>query len=269
VDEHASGLTVSGFSFGHSGIVARIYDKTREIREKSKDKKWLYLVWGEKGWVGTETVWRVEVQIRREALGELVAERTRVKLGLDDLEGIRNALASIWGYAVGGKHGHTAWLKWCVPSEEDARRSRWDAKPEWQVIQRADWGRCEPFELAREHVPQARWDMLLPQWVGLTRGLAALSGPARWKNDRGTWDVEPTAGDFERHLDAYVLKRRKSEGGATETADGLWTEWVQEARVERRERLARILTTQETEERLTREADARREKRSRQLVASF
>ncbi len=276
LDEHASGRHVSGFSFGHGGIVARIYDKTREIREKSKDKKWLYLCWAEKGWVGAETVWRVEVQIRRETLtelvgrteeadkaiplarklrgtalaagegldgvGDLMSPRSRAKLGLDTLEGCRAAIASMWAYAVGGRTGHTAWLKWTVPDPDDGRRSRWDAKPEWKVIQGACWGRAEPFALCRLVVRDARFDTLLPQWVGLTRAMSALAGSvqvlAGTSIDKRGREVEtlghrePLPGDFLPHLEGYVTRRRADELGTS--AQRLWMEWVQEARVERR-----------------------------------
>ena len=61
---------VSGFSFGNGSIVARVYDKTSEIKKHKKD--YMYELWDgvEKG----ETVWRVEFQLRREMLNECSVE---------------------------------------------------------------------------------------------------------------------------------------------------------------------------------------------------
>lgn len=202
-DDHASGLIRSGLSMGKSGISARIYDKTREIREKSKDKVWLYAYWAAKGWVSSERVWRVEIQMRRDfvgslktftnkktgekeqkweggatLLGDVVSARTAQALHLDDLESLRDALSSLWGYAVGGVTGHTAWLKWCIPSRKDKRRSRWDPRPEWRVIQDAAWDRAEPFEIGRltkkEQARGARYEQLLALLTGCTLKAAAL-----------------------------------------------------------------------------------------------
>lgn len=192
--EHFSGRTLTGYSFGKSEVSARIYDKTREIREVSRDKFWLYDVWSKRGWVGTEPVWRVEAQFRREALKELVSRTTAEKLDLDELgtpeekldaqdcarrvrPGFRGALPSLWGYMVGGERGHKAWLKWCVPSETDRKRANWKIRPEWRVIQGADWRSPEREELVRIKRRAATYNRLLPQLVGLASTIAALRGP--------------------------------------------------------------------------------------------
>jgi hypothetical protein len=77
---------VSGFSIGKGDIVARIYDKTLEISKSGKD--WLYDLWG----IGRDVrVWRVEFQLRREALKEFAIET------LDDLI---NRMQGLWNYCV-------------------------------------------------------------------------------------------------------------------------------------------------------------------------
>lgn len=312
LDEHASGLRVSGFSFGHAGIVSRVYDKTREIREKSKDKKWLYLVWATRGWVATEPVWRVEVQIRRETLTELVgktdaqdlkdskaplaqklrgtalakptvcavdgvrelmSDRARGQLALDTLDGCRDAIAAIWGYAVGGTKGHTAWFKWTTPNPEDGRRSRWDARPEWKIIQRADWGRMEAFELVREHHRDARFNVLLPQFVGLTRALAAVAGRVTTQAGQAigedgsvvnvTGEREPTATDFEGHAERYVLKNWTREGEGFGEA---WWRNVNLSRIERGLEGYLLETDEEWRKRQKAKTERKREKKAKQLA---
>jgi len=76
---------VSGIRFGNGSIVARVYDKTREIKKHKKD--YMYEVWDgvEKG----ETVWRVEFQLRRKMLKECSIE------SFDDFV---DKSGSIWKY---------------------------------------------------------------------------------------------------------------------------------------------------------------------------
>jgi hypothetical protein len=76
---------VSGFSFGNGSIVARVYDKTSEIKKHKKD--YMYELWDgvEKG----ETVWRVEFQLRREMLNECSVE---------SFDSFADKSGSIWKY---------------------------------------------------------------------------------------------------------------------------------------------------------------------------
>ena len=62
------GDALTGFAFGRGGeISARIYDKTREIRESNKT--WFIPVWQEfPGFEPEEPVWRLEFQLRREGI---------------------------------------------------------------------------------------------------------------------------------------------------------------------------------------------------------
>jgi len=76
---------VSGIIFGNGSIVARVYDKTKEIKKHKKD--YMYELWDgvEKG----ETVWRVEFQLRRKMLKECSIE------SFDDFQ---DKSGSIWKY---------------------------------------------------------------------------------------------------------------------------------------------------------------------------
>jgi hypothetical protein len=267
LDVHASGLKESGLSLGAGAVGARIYDKTREIREKSRDKAWLYDFWAARGWVSTETVWRVEIQFRRPALKELVSERTLRTLGLDELDGCRAALSSLWGYAVGGAHarGHTAWLKWCVPNPDDSRRSRWDARPEWKIVQAAEWLRdeVEPVELVRKKVKAAQLAVIWPQFAGLATTVAAFVGPAtRRPNMFDEEEVgEPTLADMDQLLLQHVR--------AT-PARGTWTERVDKRRaVLSSGELPNYLTDDQRLERAKRDHERAKEKRQRRAVMAM
>jgi hypothetical protein len=302
MQHHYSSLADSGLSFGRDRIVGRIYDKTREIREVSADKKWLYYPWAAAGWVGTETVWRVEIQIRHKALDEftdappdaekkkrkkksiaelakelapdeLLGEKIRRKLRLSELSGLRESLASLWGYAVGGAHGHSAWLKWCTPHRTDTRRSRWDPRPEWKLIQEAPWHRFEAFPVTRQQIRDAKFQQLTPQAAGLDKALAALAGPVS-ESDPTLYDAkerklrEPTPADFERHKMAYVHSRSKGYGPSHANERETWERAVNESRVERAIEHRRALRTAEVErEELRKDRERRRERQSRTLVA--
>jgi len=80
------GQSVSGFVIGKGKIMARIYNKTLELRRSGKE--WLYELWG----VDKEApVWRVEFQLRREALKEF---------GIETFDDLLNASQSLWQYCT-------------------------------------------------------------------------------------------------------------------------------------------------------------------------
>ena len=105
---------VSGFSFGNGSIVARVYDKTLEIKKHKKD--YMYELWDgvEKG----ETVWRVEFQLRREMLNECSVE------SFDDFQ---DKSGSIWKYLT------EDWLSQREP--DNANTTRRSNTAFWEKVQ--------------------------------------------------------------------------------------------------------------------------------------
>jgi hypothetical protein len=83
---HSEDQRISGFSIGKGDIRARIYDKTLEARQVGKG--WLLELWGRDGDL---EVWRVEFQLRREALKSF---------GIERLDDFLNASQSIWDYCT-------------------------------------------------------------------------------------------------------------------------------------------------------------------------
>src|SRR6202011_1160659 len=61
---YMTGARLTGFTFGKDALVARVYDKTVEIRRRGTS--WLPDLWGTDG--EDESVWRLEFQYRRAAL---------------------------------------------------------------------------------------------------------------------------------------------------------------------------------------------------------
>ncbi|GCE27896.1 hypothetical protein KDA_33800 [Dictyobacter alpinus] len=151
---------ITGLPFGARGaaISALIYDKTHEIKYKSRAKSWFFDLWSESARVqGFEysedmQVMRTEMRFRRPALREMKQSVTTVEDGVEHEEvlfhGIEDAfmlesyIAGLWGYAVGHVDGGAdglpdGWLRYVIPSDTDVNRSRWDVHPDWQVIQTA------------------------------------------------------------------------------------------------------------------------------------
>ena len=61
------GKKINGFQFGKGDVVARLYNKTKEIKASGKD--WMEAVWERHPkYDSKKPVWRVEFQFRREAL---------------------------------------------------------------------------------------------------------------------------------------------------------------------------------------------------------
>lgn len=124
--------------FGTGGAaMLRIYDKRREIRESS-GKHWFVPIWaqalpGEE--VMPEDVWRVEAQLRREALKGTVRVDGRA-VSVDTVDGLEAAIPELW-------RRETEHVRWCVPKGKN--RGRWPLRPEWAAISGADWSRSSRF----------------------------------------------------------------------------------------------------------------------------
>lgn len=130
---HVTGHTVCP----GNAIMARVYDKTQELRvhrdpEKERLEK---LIWSEHGWQG-EQVTRVEFQIRGEAAKELFGRQ---------LDRATRELDAIWGYCT------TRWLKLVVPGTA-TRLRRCDLDPRWDAATKVGWGHPDqaPAERTRE-----------------------------------------------------------------------------------------------------------------------
>lgn len=122
IDTHRVNGQFSGWSIGRGDVSARLYDKTLEI--KSSGKGYLLDLWSKSGWDGIQPVYRVEVQLRSEALRQL--QSAQYPLVLD-------RLGLLWHYAT------FDWLRLTVPNDEDQTKSRWPTHPLWELFQVIPW----------------------------------------------------------------------------------------------------------------------------------
>ncbi len=103
--------------------MARLYDKLLEIVTVSK-KDYLFPLWEQAGWDGSQHVWRLEFQVKQEAIKQF---------GLTEFDLVLDNLGGIWGYLT------TEWLRLSIPNPSDSTRSRWDIHPIWTLLASVDW----------------------------------------------------------------------------------------------------------------------------------
>ncbi len=149
----ASGRRLTGFMFGRSAILARLYDKTAEIERRGVS--WLPDLWGERD--DGRPVWRLEFQFRREVLGEF------------QLRTVEETLASVqdlWRYGTG------QWLTLRLPNG-DPRERRWPVDPLWQEVQAVEIAPAV-CGVVRQRLVQAREERVVQGLQGYLTSWAAL-----------------------------------------------------------------------------------------------
>ena len=122
-DSHIDERRFSGLSIAAgSPLSARLYNKTLEM--KKNPRPYLEHLWREAGWDGVSDVWRLEFQLRRQALRDLSVVR---------YSDLADSLAGIWEYCT------HKWLRHTLPLEADRNQSRWPLSPLWLLMQSAQW----------------------------------------------------------------------------------------------------------------------------------
>lgn len=155
----------TGFSFGRGMISARLYDKTRELSVSRKG--WFREVWRRSGTFAEEApVWRLEFQLRREALvdfHEVAALGDLSRSGMGAWEECREALPGLWSYLT------ARWMRHGQRTKDD-RQAVSDA---WAGLQRWPERTVEALpELHRVHLREAAASAL-PQLGGYLASAAA------------------------------------------------------------------------------------------------
>ena len=111
-----SGRRLTGFMFGRGAMAARLYDKTAEIGRRGVS--WLPDLWGQER-AEDRPVWRLEFQVRRDALAEFQLRTAGEVLA---------SVQDLWRY------GTVDWLTLRVPTA-DRRERRWPLDPLWREVQ--------------------------------------------------------------------------------------------------------------------------------------
>jgi len=155
-DPHLKHRTLTGFSIGRGKVSARIYDKPREIAEKSK-KFWMYKVWGLESVPEGCRVIRIEYQLRREGLAAF---------GLDVYPDLETVMPNLWASLT------QDWLRLVEDASKHAARQY--VMPWWRVVQQAVPGAQAACPLIRAQAIGDDIDQLGRQALGHITSMVAL-----------------------------------------------------------------------------------------------
>lgn len=156
-ERYSQGKRKSGYRFGKSDVLCRIYDKSLEILNSGK--KWFENLWSVQGWQKGDAVTRVEFQCRRRII-KLFQIKT-----IEDLFVI---IPDLWRYLT------EEWLTIRI-IQADSHRTRWPLSSFWQVVQSVlpCFGQVTGVSLLRQLIPKK--EILERQVRGLLYSLAALA----------------------------------------------------------------------------------------------
>jgi hypothetical protein len=152
---HHDGRSFTGFTFGRDAMVARLYDKSLQVRRSGKD--WMRDVWGHALDPGVP-VWRLEFQLRRQVLKECA---------IDSPEQAIDRRQQLWRYS-------TQWLSLREP-RLGARRVRWPVDDVWSRLAMSE--QDMPFDpLIRQRIRKQQESVLVRGLSGYASSLAAIAG---------------------------------------------------------------------------------------------
>lgn len=144
---HLSGSVPQTFQYGKGALVLRVYNKTAELA--SSHKSWLREVWATcEGYDPQRDVWRVEAQLRREALESLGCHNTADAFAM---------LPDLFASAL-------AWCELRVP--DGVNPSRWQRSPIWDELCAQSFGGVALPRIVK-HSSLAAMDRVVPQALGL------------------------------------------------------------------------------------------------------
>lgn len=117
----------TGSMFGYGAVAARLYDKTAEL--KVSGKRWFREVWAQApGYDPREPVWRLEFQLRREALRSIrvrSGDKASAHVTIDTWPDILRHACALW------RHLASRWLAFRLPRTKHTRQR---LAPEWSAL---------------------------------------------------------------------------------------------------------------------------------------
>jgi hypothetical protein len=145
--------TLSGFTVGRGAVMARIYNKSLEIKESGKD--WFHQLWKIDE---SLPVWRTEVQFRREFFNDY---------GINTFQELIDSRQSLWNYAT------TKWLSMREPGNDNPSRRPFTEF--WQVVQRADFSdgqKAPAVPLTKKEKTGMEEEKAIPAIIGYAKSVA-------------------------------------------------------------------------------------------------
>lgn len=161
------GNNFTGFTFGKGKTIqGRVYNKSLEL--KNTDKEDLFLqIWELDKNLNEGQVWRVEFQLRKEALNSL---------DITTIKDLQNASSGLWHYLTKN------WLSLRAPSKAK-QRTRWPVDPKWNTV--IDAARLfsgeRPVKVIKRS--QATEKALIRQIAGCITSLGAIANKGEQKEE--------------------------------------------------------------------------------------
>lgn len=154
---HGKREKFSGMTIGQGGpFSARLYDKDREIRQKSK-KFWMFDIWQLESVPEECRAVRVEFQLRREAI---------VELGMNSIWSFVNHPRNVWAYCS------RIWLKF--QDRPDLHHTQQQTMLFWKTIQDGFLGGQEEQPMLRAKMVNVKRKQISQQLMGQLTSLIAL-----------------------------------------------------------------------------------------------
>lgn len=153
---YRSSRCLSGFTIGSGDVMARIYDKPREIREKS-GKHWMFDIWGLPEVPEWHMIVRVEYQLRRTALKQL---------GIDSWDDVISKLGQLWAYCT------DKWLR--LVEDPELHHTQQHTLPWWLCVQNGLTDVQPGSPLVRTPAMKADAKQLGAQSIGTLASIIAL-----------------------------------------------------------------------------------------------
>ena len=178
LDKVSSGTRSTYYRIGSGGMLARIYNKSEEI--KVSHKEWFKEIWLSQGWDGFTPVTRFEFQLRREVLKDY---------SVNTFDELQARLADIWLYCT------QRWLTIRDVNPKDTERSRWPIKDYWLVVQSAigHFGKCwgmlryKEKQNKYEHIEKLLRGVLISAVAILSSYLSEYGAFSKVKLQVNTW----------------------------------------------------------------------------------
>lgn len=157
---HRKSRDLAGFSIGKGTVLARIYDKPREIGEKSH-KDWLWDIWKLNAVPTGHRIVRVEFQLRRDSLREG---------GLKEWCNVEERLPGLWAYCS------RRWLRLVL--DAGLHHTQQKPLPWWRTVETGFTGSQGAAPIVRERARNTDLRRLASQSVGTLGSMVALGlGP--------------------------------------------------------------------------------------------
>lgn len=191
ISPHFENGILTGISIGRGVILARLYDKPREILMKSK-KEWMYDIWRIKDVPEGYRIIRVEFQLRREVLKQL---------GIDSFLDLQQHLDHVWAHCT------KKWLRLeDRPGKHHTQRTLlgW-----WGEVQEGFVGVQGAEPAVRVKAVSVDRRQLLKQISGLSESYVALEYSPDWRPSFEGGDIEVIFQGIARQL------KKTGMGGAT------------------------------------------------------